>query len=189
MGAGTLVNVISLLLIPIIWWQFKHSRSKVEFLALNFATSIIWFTVLMMSGHEPQAAVSLAAGVTSIVQAFIHRSHPVLRQAAAITSIAIALWISPPVAFMDYLPVVAYLWMRFAEAQDETTMRVMVIVSPVLWSTVMAYDHVYVGLLVDLMVIYLSMQWVISRMPKSPQKHKDIPCEASPGAASLPIEQ
>lgn len=185
MGAGVLVNAISLLLIPIIWWQFKHSRNKVEFLALNFATSIIWFTVLMTSGHEPQAAVSLAAGATSLVQAFIHRSHPVLRQAAALTSITIALWISPPVVFMDYLPVAAYLWMRLAEAQDETTMRVMVIVSPVLWSTVMAYDHVYVGLMVDLMVIYLSMQWVIIRLPKASQKAQDAPCEASGKLASL----
>ncbi len=159
-------NLIGLLLVPLVWWQFRASKSKTEFLIANFAAALVFTTSFWLAGAHTAALVSLAAGVTGLGQALLDRHHWWARGGLALISIGTALWIAPPVAFFGWVAAFAYAWVRFAEAQHENIMRVMYVISPMLWILIAAESGALTLVPVDAFSLYLAIRWVADRLPR-----------------------
>lgn len=114
--------------------------------------------------------VSMAAGLTSLVQSGLSEEHMKARIGIALLSIAVAVFMAPPQEFFDWVVVGIYFWVRIAEAQKETLMRTMFIVSPIIWALIFLHAGAYSVIFADVIAAYLAIKWVVDRMDKLPEQ-------------------
>lgn len=160
----TLSILVGLLIYPVIWWQFSVSKDKSEFLVANFISSLIFAAAAFLVDAQTAAMVSLAAGFTSLIKSFISNKGMVWRFIIAMVSISVAVWIAPPQYFFDWVAVGAYFWVRAAESQKESIMRVMFIISPILWILILSHAGAYSVVPADVLGAYLAISWVVNRL-------------------------
>ncbi|ANJ66655.1 hypothetical protein A9404_04025 [Halothiobacillus diazotrophicus] len=159
-------NLVGLMLIPLAWWQFAHARDKRAFLALNVGTCLVVAASFALVGQQTAAAVSLAAATTSLGQYVLAERSPFLRAGVALASISGALTLAFPHDLFAWLAAFGYAWVRVAEASRESLMRTMYVLSPALWALLSLHAQSYTLATVDLVGLFLSIRWVVTRLER-----------------------
>lgn len=157
-------NAVAIPILPLVYWQFWRSPSKPTFLLISFVASSLFALSFWLAGAPTAALVSVAGGISAVAQAVLASSGPWARWSVSVAAIAAALWIAPPDGFFAWLAAAAYAWVRVAETQRENLMRVMYIVSPLLWGLIAINAGNLMALPVDLLGFAMAIRWVVSRL-------------------------
>jgi hypothetical protein len=155
-------NGIGMLLYPLTWWQYHHSKSKTVFLLANFLACVVNAASFWLTDQATAAAVAMAAGTTSLLQ--IRRTHIIQNLCVAAGSVGVVACMAPPTGMFPWLALMSYAWNRTAECFRESTMRVLFLISPVLWMLIAWNGRNYTLIPADAFAFALSLHWVIRRI-------------------------
>ncbi|MBU2769506.1 hypothetical protein HAP94_25915 [Acidithiobacillus ferrivorans] len=170
-------NLLGLVKLPLALWQFGLSRSKTEFLLINFGNCLLWAGSLWLTRQDTAAAVSLTAGFSSFFQTLLIRP-PLLQRPeyakwrksgqiiVVVVAISIVVCLAPPVGIWNTLPVVAFLWIRGAETLTEIPMRVLSMASPLVWVMIAWHGGNYTLIPVDVIALGSAIWWFYCRRQK-----------------------
>jgi hypothetical protein len=156
-----IANGIGLLLYPLTYWQYHKAQNQRWFLVANFFVCVVSAVSFWLTSQNTAAMVALAAGSTSLFQ--IHRTHPAQKLGLAALSIGTVAWIVPPDGLFPWMALMSYGWNRTAECFDEMTMRILFLISPVLWAMISWHGRNHSLVSVDVLAFFLSLHWIIRR--------------------------
>jgi hypothetical protein len=86
-----------------------------------------------------------------------------LKLGIAAISITFVFILAYPIGLYAWLPVLCYSWNRLAETQQEYAMRVMFLLSPLVWILIAYHGKNYTLIPVDALALILSAHWIIKR--------------------------
>lgn len=165
-------NIIGAVIIPITIYQFALSKTKKGLLLSNFLSSSIWGISLLLTLQYDAGIISILAGIASLSQHFLQelaineKKKNALKFLAFFSVFVLAYFLYKPVNFFDFLPFIAFSYMRFIEMLPNIFLRFSVIPTPIAWAFIAYHGGNYSLIIPELIAIGSMLYWLYQNQYK-----------------------
>lgn len=178
-----LANFLGMLVFGVTWWQWAQAPTKTAFLVSNVASCVLIALAYSLAGSRAGAEVSLLAAATSLTQC-LSRPRPGVRIGIAVIGIVACWFFLPPQrTLFGVLPFAVFTLNRIAETRDHLTMRLIFLVSPLMWIVIALHVQAWTLVPSDVWALVMGMIWVRRHMTEAPGC---VP-EPAPPDAEVPL--